>query len=117
MKGDLIVQWHNEIRGTVGDLAAIVWGQVRHESIVSVADLRVRGVWLPQVEELFDVRIVDTDTQSYLTHSPKSIHFGVEIEKKRKYSTVCCVCRAHFTPLCFSVDGLAGGSSVKHLPL
>jgi len=31
MKGGLIVQWHNEIRDAVGDLAAMVWGQVRHE--------------------------------------------------------------------------------------
>jgi len=56
----------------------------------------------------FDVRIVDTDAQSYLTHSPL---FGAEIEKKRKYSAACCACQAHFTPLCFSVDGLAGGEA------
>ena len=72
----------------------MVWGQVRCEPIVSdavvdpsgetlVADLSVRGVWLPQAEALFDVRIVDTNAQSYLTHTPKSVLFGAEIEKKR----------------------------------
>ena len=25
----------------------------------------MRGVWQPQTEELFDVRVVDTDTQLY----------------------------------------------------
>jgi len=75
-----------------------------------VADLSVRGVWLPQAEALFDVCIVDTDAQSYLIHSPKSVLFGAEIEK-RKYSAACCARQAHFTPLCFSVDGLTGGEA------
>jgi len=55
MKGSLIVQWHDEIRDAVGDLAAMVWGLVRCELIVSdaavdpsgetlVADLSVWGV-------------------------------------------------------------------------
>ena len=30
-----------------------------------VADLYVRGVWIPQSEALFDIHVVDTDTQSY----------------------------------------------------
>ena len=85
----------------MGDMSAMVWGEVRRKPIVSdavvdpsgetlVADLSVRGVWLPQAEALFDVRIVDTDAQSYLTHTPKSVLFGTEIEKKRKYSAACC---------------------------
>ena len=117
MKGGLIVQRHNEIRNAIGDLAAMVWGQVRREPIVSdstiepvgetlVVDLSVRSVWLPQAEALFDVRVVDTDAQSYLSHTPKSVLLWAEIEKKRKYSAACCAYQAHFTPLCFSVDGL-----------
>jgi len=31
-----------------------------------------------------------------------------EAEKKRKYSQVCHDCRATFTPLCVSVDGVLG---------
>ena len=119
MKGGLIVQQHNEIRDAIGDLAAMVWGQVRREPIVSestiepaeetlVADLSVRGVWLPQAEVLFDVHVVDTDAQSYLSHTPKSVLLRAEIEKKRKHSAAFCARWAHFTPLCFSVDGLTG---------
>ena len=26
-----------------------------------IADLAIRGVWLPQAEVLFDVRVIDTD--------------------------------------------------------
>ena len=49
---------------------------------------------------------------NYLTHTPKSVLFGAEIEKKRKYSAACCARQAHFTtPLCFSVDGLTGGEA------
>ena len=51
-KGGLIVQRHNEIRDAIGDLAALLWGQVKREPVVSedgddgtlVADLGVRGV-------------------------------------------------------------------------
>ena len=70
----------------------MVWGQVRCEPIVYestiepagetlVADLSVRGVWLPQAEALFDVRVVDTDAQSYLSCTPKSVLLHAEIEK------------------------------------
>ena len=46
-----------------------------------VADLGVRGVWLPQAEALFDVRIVDTDAQSYRGRTPKYVLKGAEKEK------------------------------------
>ena len=32
---------------------------------VLVADLCVRGVWLPQAEALFDIRIIDTDAHCH----------------------------------------------------
>ena len=94
MKGGLIVQWYNEIRNAIGYLAAIVWGQVRCEPIVSdstiepagetlVADLSVRDVWLPQAEALFDVRVVDTDAQSYLSHTPKSVLLHAELKRSK----------------------------------
>ena len=48
-KGGLIVQRHNEIRDAIGDLATLLWGQVKREPVVSedsddgilVADLGV----------------------------------------------------------------------------
>ncbi len=36
-----------------------------------VADLKVRGVWKPQIDTLFDVRVVDADALSY-EHCPFS---------------------------------------------
>ena len=56
-RGGLVVQRHNEIRDAIGDLLALVWGQIRRETVVIeaedqqsdtlIADLCVRGVWLP----------------------------------------------------------------------
>ena len=68
----------------------------------------IRGVWQPQAEALFDIRVIDTDAQSYQSHSPQSVLAFAEAEKKRKYSTACSDRRASFTPLCFFVDGLLG---------
>ena len=76
-----------------------------------VADLGVRGVWSPQFEALFNICVTDTDTQSYLGHTPESVLFQVETEKKQKYAMAASACRAHFTPVCFSVDSLAGSEA------
>ena len=123
-KGGLIVQRHNEIRDAIGDLAALLWNQVKREPVVAddctdgetlIADLGVRGVWSPQSEALFDIRIIDTDAQSYLTTAPNLVLFRAEGEKKQKYSAAATARRAHFTPLCFSVDGLAGSEAVCFL--
>ena len=70
-----------------------------------IADLGVRGVWFPQSEALFDIRIIDTDAQSYLSQPPISVLLTAENEKKRKYSAASVARRAQ---LCFSVDGVAG---------
>ena len=76
-----------------------------------IADLGVRGVWSPQSEALFDIRVTDTDAQSYLGHAPESILFQAETEKKQKYSDAAIARCVHFTPLCFLVDGLAGSEA------
>ena len=71
-KGGLIVRRHNEVRDAVGDLANIAWSSVKREPVVKepndedgspalVADLAVRGVWVPQTEALFGIRVIDTD--------------------------------------------------------
>ena len=125
-KGGLIIQRHNEIRNVIGDLAALVWGSVRREPIVKethdgnsidvlVADLCVHGVWLPQAEALFDIRIIDTDAQSYLSQPPASVILTAENEKKRKYLDASVARRADFTSLCFSVDGAAGSEAASFL--
>ena len=83
-KGALVTQCHNEIRDALGDYSSLAWSQVKKEPIVKeanessgspalVADFSVRGVSVPQAEVLFDVRVVDTDAQSYLDRSPLDV--------------------------------------------
>ena len=52
--------------------------------------------------------MIDTNAQSYQSHSPQSVLASAEVEKKCKYSTAFSDHCASFTPLCFSVDGLQG---------
>ena len=75
-----------------------------------IADLRIRGVWQPCVDAIFDVRVVDTDAPSYRSHSPHAVLQSAESEKKKKkkYGPACLACCACFTPLCFSVNGVLG---------
>ena len=47
------------------------------------------------------------DAQSYLSHVPVVVLSKAEADKKSKYCSAATTCHAHFTPLCFSVDGLA----------
>ena len=127
-KGGLVVQRHNEVRDTVGDLASLVWSKVRREPIIResnystdstalVADLGVRGVWSPQSEALFDVRVVDTDASSYCDRTPTAVLKSAEREKKTKYSEACEERHSLFTPLCCSVDGMVGGEANVFLKL
>ena len=119
-KGGLVIRRHNEVRDAFGDLASMLWHQVRCEPVVKesddespalVADLAVRGVWLPQAEALFDIRVIDTDAQSYGNRSPRDVIKSAENEKKAKYTRACEERRAQFTPLCISVDGVLGSEA------
>ena len=75
-KGGLVVQCHYEIRDAIGDLAALAWGQVRCETVIVeagdqhsetlIAASCVCGVWLPQAEALFDIRVIDTVMPSHI---------------------------------------------------
>ena len=77
-------------------------------SVPLIADLRIHGVWQPQVDVLFDVRVTDVDAPSYCSRSPQAVLFSAEAEKKCKYMEACSACHASFTPLCFSIDGMFG---------
>ena len=68
-------------------------------------------MWAPQSEALFNVRISDTDAQSYLTDAPDVVLSKAKANKKSKYCSATTAHCAHFTPLCFSVDGLAGSEA------
>ena len=118
--GGLVTSRHNEVRDAFGDLASLVWSPVIKEPVVCdgsagadtlITDLCVRGVWEPQTEALFDIRVVDTDAWSYLARSPRDVLCSVECGKKRKYLQAWQNRRATFTPLCVSVDGMLGSEA------
>ena len=56
---------------------------------------------------VFDVRICDTDSRSYGNTSSIKILERHAKEKKDKYKTACLDRRRDFTPLVYSVDGMA----------
>ena len=96
--GGLVSRRHNEVRDAFGDLASLVWSPVVKEPVVHdgsagtdtlIADLCVRGVWEPQAEALFDIRVVDTDARSYCARSPRDVLGTAENEKKCKYLQAC----------------------------
>ena len=72
-----------------------------------ITDSCVRGIWEPQSEALFDIRVVDTDARSYCADSPHDILGSAEI-KKHEYLQVCQDQHVTFTPLCVSVGGMLG---------
>eukprot|EP00731_Ephydatia_muelleri_P003101 Em0001g3101a len=129
-KGGLVILRHNEIRDCIGDLASQVWPQVIKEPIVNEAtatssdpglrlDLGIRGVWQPQVEALFDVRVIDTDAApSHCHRAPNAILESSSQEKKRMYKKAVEDRRGTFTPFVLSVDGLLHKEAshfIKHM--
>ncbi|KAL7477070.1 hypothetical protein ACHAW6_002890 [Cyclotella cf. meneghiniana] len=54
-----------------------------------------------------DIRICDTDSRSYGTTSSAKILEQHAKEKKNKYKAACLKCRRDFTPLIYSMDGMA----------
>ena len=127
-KGGLIIMRHNEVRDTIGDIASLLWNNVTREPVIRdaeqnpagalVADLLVRGVWYPQENASFDIRVVDTDAPSYHGRTTESVLKSAEEEKKLKYLEACQMRHISFTPLVISVDGALGNelkNFIKHL--
>ena len=52
-------------------------------------DLCVRGVWSPQTEALFDIRIIDTDAPSYKHCTPETVFENTAKEKGKDLSESC----------------------------
>ena len=113
----------------LGGMAALVWPRVIREPLVWEGDpaaddpglrleLGIRGVWQLQVEVLFDIRVIDTDTPSYRRHSPVSILDSGAFEKKRVYCSAVEDRKVNFTPFVLLLDGLLQREAlhfVKHL--
>ncbi|KAL7474683.1 hypothetical protein ACHAW6_000653, partial [Cyclotella cf. meneghiniana] len=70
-------------------------------------DVLAHSFWNRGRGTVFDVRICDTDSRSYGNTSPSKILERHAKEKKDKYKTACLDRRQDFTPLVYSVDGMA----------
>ena len=71
-------------------------------------DAGVHGFWQHGRPCIFDIRITDTDARSYRNTDPMKVLATQEKEKKGKYLRACHEQRKDFTPLVYSVDGIAG---------
>ena len=119
-KGGLVIRRHNEVRDALGEMMAMAFGQqIVKEPIVKeadpecgegglVADLAVRGLWQSQSEALLDIRVVDTDADSYCRRPVSAVLKSAEEEKKRKYNDAVEARRGSFSPFVVSVDGFVG---------
>ncbi len=98
-RGGLVIRRHNEVGFTSVIKEPIVReGDLSGERPRLGADLAVKGLWQPQTSALFDVRVVDTDAQSYSGRPVEQVIQSAEEEKKLKYveaveervfSTIC----------------------------
>ena len=116
-EGRTVTLRHNKIRDAVGNLASILWKDVKREPVVEepdvengtpalIADLSARGVWDRQSAASFDIRVVDTDAPSYQNRNPMNVLKTAEIEKKNKYGPACEEKHMSFTPLVTSIYGV-----------
>jgi hypothetical protein len=71
-------------------------------------DAGAHGFWQPGRTPIFDVHIMDTQSHSYWNKDYQKVLVQQEKEKKNQYLCPCLEMRKDFTPLVYSVDGIAG---------
>ena len=73
-------------------------------------DLGIHGFWERGRLCIFDVRITDTDARCHSHKAPEKVlaDQDQEQEKKNKYLATSHELQKDFTPLAYSVDGMAG---------
>jgi hypothetical protein len=71
-------------------------------------DASAHGFWQRGRTAIFDVRITDTQSRSYRNKDYQKVLAQQEKEKKNQYLCPCLEMRKDFTPLVYSVDGIAG---------
>ena len=131
-KGGLITLRHNDISSTWRDLNICAFPQsaVADEPLILKGqangcngtgrdvqpdirgDVSVHGFWRRGTTAIFDIRVTDTESPTYRSMEPGKVLEKHEKEKKGKYLDACLARRRHFTPLVFSVDGMAGAEAV-----
>ena len=131
-KGGLIVLRHNDISATwkslslgafppsaVADEPLILKGRANDGNCTGGevqaeirGDVAVHGFWQRGSSAIFDIRVTDTDCPTYRSMDPSKVLARHEKEKKDKYLDACLERRKSFTPLVFSVDGMAGKEAI-----
>jgi hypothetical protein len=110
---------HNAIRDLLGSLCnewkpgvisepIIATANERTGEVTRIGDLVVRGVFAPQQDAYFDIRVTDTDASSHRSTTVEAVLRAQELEKRRKHGPACAQRRAHFVPFVMSVDGALG---------
>ena len=109
--------YRSKTQDCLGDIASQVWTHAIKEPVVREADvnngdgglrldLGIRGVWQPQAEALFDIKVINIDAPSHHNRSSEAILEIRAKEKKRVYEQTVVERRGNFTPMVLSVDGL-----------
>ncbi len=70
-------------------------------------DNGVHGFWKQGRTTIFDIQVCDTDAKSYGNHELNIVLEIAAHRKKDKYKGVCLERRWDFTPMIYSVDGMA----------
>ena len=70
-------------------------------------DVSAHGFWAQGTSAIFDIRITNTECPSRRGQDPAKVLAAHEKEKKARYLDACLERRRQFTPLVFSVDGMA----------
>jgi len=71
-------------------------------------DASAHGFWQCDRTAIFDVQITDTQSRSYRNKDYQKELAQQEKEKKNQYLRPCLEMQKDFTPLFYSVDGIAG---------
>jgi hypothetical protein len=109
-KGGLILQSHNDLVATWGQLCsqAHTPSTVSDEPLIQTSqdvrvagsthteptpelrgDVAVHGFWTRGTTAIFDVRVTDTDAPSHRNTAPEKVLQQHEKEKKDKYGALC----------------------------
>ena len=100
----------NGTRATTNNAAISATSPTRRTNIPgnkARGDVLAHSFWSRGRGTIFDIRICDTDSMSYGTTSSTKILERYAKEKKDKYEAACLERRRDFTPLVYSVDGMA----------
>ena len=71
-------------------------------------DIKIHGFWTRGTDSIFDAMISDLEGRSHRQIEPEKVLAKMEKSKKAKHLAACLERRRTFTPICYTVDGMAG---------